>query len=86
MADVRKIVRAALESEKVVFGANESIRALKKNKAVQIIVSRNCPANVKDRIKAASSETVVMEFDGNAAEFGIFCGKPFSIAVLAIKE
>lgn len=86
MADTRKIVRAALESEKVVFGANESIRALKSKKVSQIIVSRNCPADVKDRIKAASSEAVVIEFDGNAAELGIFCGKPFSIAVLAIKE
>ncbi len=86
MADVRKIVRAALESEKAVFGANESVRALKKNKAIQIVVSKNCPADVKDRIKSASSEAVVIEFDGNAAELGIFCGKPFSIAVLAITE
>ncbi len=86
MADTRKIVRTALESRKVVFGANESIKALKGGKAAQVVVSKNCPTDVRDRIKSASPEAVVMEFDGNAVELGIFCGKPFSIAVLAITE
>ena len=80
-------LRNAINENRVVIGTKQAIKNLKLKNAKLIIVANNCPENIKRDIEYYSKLTgiKVENFDGTAKQLGIFCGKPFSIAVLAIK-
>jgi large subunit ribosomal protein L30e len=81
-----KELRDALKENKVVFGSKITIKYLKLGNVKLIVTASNCPDNVKKDIEnyAKMSGIKVGNFDGTAKQLGIFCGKPFSIASLAI--
>ena len=80
-------LRSALEEKNIVIGSKQTIKHLKLKKAKLIVVASNCPENVKKDIEQYSKLTgiKVEKFDGTAKQLGVFCGKPFAIATLAIK-
>ena len=81
-----KELKDALKDNKVVFGTKGAIKNLKLGDAKIIVIARNCPEDVRADLEkyAKLSEVKLEEFDGTAKEMGVFCGKPFSIASLAI--
>jgi len=80
-------LRTALEEKNVVIGSKQTIKHLKLKKTKLIVIANNCPENVKKDIEHYSKLTgiKVEKFDGTAKQLGVFCGKPFAIATLAIK-
>ena len=80
-------LRNAINENRVIIGTKQAIKNLKLKNAKLVVVANNCPENVKKDIEYYSKLTgiKVENFDGTAKQLGIFCGKPFSIAVLAIK-
>lgn len=80
-------LRTALEEKNIVIGSRQTIKHLKLKKAKLIIVASNCPDNTKKDIEHYSKLTgiKVEKFDGTAKQLGVFCGKPFPIATLAVK-
>ena len=83
-----KELRDALKQNKVVFGSKSAIKYLKLGNAKLIVVASNCPEDIKNNLEkyAKLSGLKIKNFDGTAKQLGVFCGKPFSIASLAIVE
>jgi len=80
-------LKNALNENNVIIGSKRSIKYLKLGKVKMIIISNNCPEDLRKDIEhyANSSRLKVEKFDGTAKQLGIFCGKPFPIATIAIK-
>jgi len=80
-------LRNAIKENNVIIGTKQTIKNLKLKKVKSVFIANNCPENVKKDIEYYSKLTgIKMEsFDGTAKQLGILCGKPFSIAVMAIK-
>jgi large subunit ribosomal protein L30e len=81
-----KELRDALKENKVVIGSKTTIKYLKLGNVKLIVMANNCPENVTKDIEHYSklSGIEVKKFDGTAKQLGVFCGKPFAIASLAI--
>jgi large subunit ribosomal protein L30e len=81
-----KELRDALKENKVVMGSKTTIKYLKLGNVKLIVIANNCPENLIKDIEHYSklSEIEVKKFDGTAKQLGVFCGKPFAIASLAI--
>ncbi len=80
--DLSKALRRALRTGEVYIGSKRTIKALRDGKAKMVIVARNCPEDVLETIKKFEVKTVT--YDGTNMELGAICGKPFSVAALAI--
>jgi large subunit ribosomal protein L30e len=76
-----------LNEKKVIIGSKQAIKNLKLKNVKLVVVASNCPENIKKDIGYYSKLTGIRveNFDGTAKQLGVFCGKPFSIAVLTIK-
>ncbi|MFH0929254.1 MAG: 50S ribosomal protein L30e [Candidatus Aenigmatarchaeota archaeon] len=81
-----KELKDALKEKKVIMGTERTVKCLKSGDARVVVVASNCPDDVKsDLEKYTKLSGVKLEnFDGTAKQLGVFCGKPFSIASLAI--
>ena len=84
MTDVEDIIRKALRSGKYYLGSKRTIKALKRGEAKAVVVASNCPEEILEKIK--SFNVPILVFRGNNMELGAFCGKPFSVAAMAILE
>ncbi len=80
--DLNKALRRAMRTGEVYIGSKRTIKALKDGKAKMVIVAKNCPEEVLEIIKRYDVKTVT--FSGTNMELGAICGKPFSVAALAI--
>jgi large subunit ribosomal protein L30e len=80
-------LRNAVNEKKIIIGSKQAIKNLKLKNVKQVFMTSNCPDNIKKDIEYYSKLTgiKVENFDGTEKQLGVFCGKPFSIAVLAIK-
>ena len=80
-------LRNAVNEKRVIIGSKQTIKNLKLKNIKLVVLASNCPENIKKDIEYYSKLTgiKVEKFDGTAKQLGVFCGKPFSIAVLAIK-
>jgi large subunit ribosomal protein L30e len=80
--DIKRALRNVQETGQISMGSKETIKALKKNKVKLVIVSKNCPP---DEVAALKGFKVpIYTYDGSNAELGAACGKPFSVAALAV--
>jgi len=81
--DINKALKTAVTTGKVVFGFEQTLKALDAGKARLIIVSSNCPDKHMGTIE--KNENVPFHrFNGTNIELGSACGKPFSISVLSV--
>jgi len=88
MIDVNKAIASAVKTGKVSFGANAALQNAKSGKAKVIILSANCPKNIKDEIEynCKLSNVPVMMFKGASMDLATVCNKPFVISALSIRE
>jgi large subunit ribosomal protein L30e len=84
MSDVESVIMKALKSGKYYIGSRRTIKALKKGEVRAVVVSKNCPEEILQKIKGFNVPVLV--FDGTNMQLGEFCRKPFSIASMAITE
>lgn len=81
-------LKAALAKRNAVFGSRSVLKALKTKSLKAVFVASNCPESVKNDISshAKISGAKLENFAGTAKQMGIFCGKPFAVASLAVME
>jgi len=86
--EVSKEIRQAIDTGKVICGADKSRKVLKLGQAKLVIVASNCQSEVLEDIKRYSElvNIPVHIFAGDSAELGLACGKPFLVSVLAVLE
>jgi large subunit ribosomal protein L30e len=84
----KSIIKKAVKEGKAIFGYRESLRFIKFNKPKLIVFSKNIPEKFKKSIEshAKINKIKIKSFDGTSSELGTFCGKPFPISVIVIKE
>lgn len=82
--NVDKSLIKAVKTGKVIFGANRTIDAAAKGSAKMIVLAANCPDDIKKKVQA--TEVPVLEYEGTSVELGPICGKPFTIAAMAILD
>ncbi len=85
--DYKAEVKKALSENRVIIGSREVLRALKTGKPKFVVISLNCPDPIRKDIEynAKLAGVDVFVFDGTGRDLGIFCGKPFPIAALAVE-
>ncbi|NIM47075.1 MAG: 50S ribosomal protein L30e [Candidatus Aenigmarchaeota archaeon] len=79
-------LKIAIEENKVILGSKRTLKYLKLGKVKMIVIANNCPDNFKKDLEHYTKLTglKIENFDGTAKQLGIVCGKPFSVATLAI--
>ncbi|HIH40459.1 MAG TPA: 50S ribosomal protein L30e [Halobacteria archaeon] len=82
--DIVKSLKTAVKSKKVFMGYKQTLKCLKDGKAEYIVLSQNCPEKQREIIKKEAKDVPVYDFDGNNADLGILCGKPFFISSLVV--
>ncbi|UCE73911.1 MAG: 50S ribosomal protein L30e [Methanomassiliicoccales archaeon] len=81
--DINKALKTAVLTGKVLFGFEQTMKAVSTGKAKLIIVSQNCPDEHLSMIKK-HKKIPYFKFDGTNIELGSACGKPFSVSMLSI--
>ncbi len=86
VTDFGRELQRVLKTGTVAIGSKKTIQLVKLGKTKLVVVARNAPPEIKSDIKyyAKLSNIPVYEFPGTNMELGAICGKPFSIAALAI--
>ncbi len=88
VSDFARELQMVLKTGTVVIGSRNTIKLAKLGKAKLIIIAANAPPEIKKDLKyyAKLSNIPVYEFPGTNMELGAICGKPFSIASMAIVD
>jgi len=84
MINVDRALRSSIRTGKVVLGSNRTIETGLNGEAKLIIHAADCPSEVRAQLE--SVEVPVFGYQGLGKDLGSACGKPFSVATLAIIE
>jgi len=86
--DVNKALKMAVKTGKVLFGAKLALDAARSGKAKLIILASNCPKGIRQDMEyyIKLSAVPLYMFKGSGMDLGSACGKPYSVAALAMKE
>ncbi|NYT19158.1 MAG: 50S ribosomal protein L30e [Methanosarcinales archaeon] len=82
--NVDKALIKVIRTGSVIIGANRTIDAAVKNEAKMVVLASNCPAHVREQIEATN--VPVLNYTGTSVDLGPACGKPFTIAAMAIMD
>jgi large subunit ribosomal protein L30e len=82
--NVDKSLIKAVKTGKVIVGANRTIDAAANGSAKMVVLASNCPEDIKKKIQA--TDIPVLEYEGTSVDLGPVCGKPFTIAAMAILD
>ncbi len=78
-----KAIVKAIKTGNVVFGSNRSIELAISGNAKLLIIASNSPSKIMKLISKVN-QNIIYIFDGTSRELGIICGKPFTVASMAI--
>lgn len=81
-------LKAALAKNSVLLGSRSVLKALKTGNPKIVFMASNCPERIKGDIASSAkiSGAALERFEGTAKQLGIFCGKPFAVASLAVMQ
>ena len=82
MIDVARALKSAVQSGEVVFGLKAVRDAVKRKTARLVVLANNCP----DTTVGDGSAVKIHRYAGTNADLGAACGKPFSIAAVAVLD
>lgn len=88
VGDIEKELVNALKTGKVILGSRKTLKLVKLGKAKAVVVAENAPPEIRDDIiyYARLSNIPVYVYPGTSLELGAVCGKPFTVASLAILD
>ena len=86
--NTEKEIRNAVKEKKVVMGSKSVMRGIRNKSFSGVIFADNCPADVRSDITRYTrmTGTEITPFEGNSAQLGQLCGKPFNILLIGIKK
>ena len=88
MIDVDKAITTVVKTGRVSFGANIALQNAKTGKAKVIILSANCPKDIKEQVEyyGKISKVPIMTYKGTSMDLAAVCNKLFIISALSIRE
>ena len=84
MINVDRALRSSIRTGKVLLGSNRTVEAGLSGQAKLVIHAADCPADV--RMQLETMDVPVYSYQGMGKDLGSACGKPFSVAALAVIE
>ncbi|MFC1740972.1 ribosomal L7Ae/L30e/S12e/Gadd45 family protein [Nanoarchaeota archaeon] len=86
MADLIAEIKKNLKEEKLIIGADRTLKGLRIGQFVKVYLASNCAAELKEDIDqlAGLGEVEVAEVPLVNTELGDLCKKPFSISVMGL--
>jgi len=84
MINIDRALRSSIRTGKVVLGSNLALEAGTKGQAKLVISAIDCPEEVASGLKKV--DVPVYNYSGRGKDLGSACGKPFSVAALAVIE
>jgi large subunit ribosomal protein L30e len=87
-AYIERELVTAIKTGKVILGSRKTLKYVKLGKAKAVIVASNAPPDIRNDILyyAKLSNIPVYIYPGTSVELGAACGKPFTVASLAILD
>ncbi len=84
--DINRALRSAANTGKILLGTHETTKAVVSKDAKLVIVASNAPVDAVTAIRDAAKKNkiTVYSFRGKNTELGPACGKPFSVAAIAV--
>ncbi|MFQ5887066.1 MAG: 50S ribosomal protein L30e [Candidatus Hydrothermarchaeales archaeon] len=84
--NVERAIRTVVDTGEVILGVKRSLASVMDKKAKMVIVSANCPKDLKEDLLhyANLSKVHVFEFKGSSMDLGAVCGKPYIVSMLAV--
>ena len=78
----------ALKSKKTIFGAERTMKLLKKDKLKAVFLASNTKEDLKEDFGhyAKIGNVELVELDMKNKEVGIYCRKPFSVSVVGLEK
>jgi large subunit ribosomal protein L30e len=70
------------KKEEITLGFREIVKAIKAGKVKKVVVAKNCPKNMVEKLGNVHIET----FDGDQIQLGTKLGKPFPVAMAGFKD
>ena len=88
MIDIDKALASAVKTGKVSFGANTALLNAKTGKAKMIVLSSNCPKDIKEQVEyyGEISKVPVITYKGTSIDLAEVCSKLFIISAMSIRE
>ena len=82
------VIRTIVRTGKVVLGSRRTIKLVKLGRAKAVIIARNAPRDLRADVEyyAKLSQVPIIEYPGTNLELGALCGKPFSVAMMAVLD
>ncbi len=86
VTDIERELVNALKTGTVILGSRKTLKHLKLGRAKAVIVAANAPPELRSDILyyARLGGIPVYVYPGTSVELGAVCGKPFTVASLAI--
>ena len=72
----------ALREQKVSYGTKKTFQNLKLGKVKVVFLAKNCPSEVKDKIKSYEKVEVV-DLEEDSDEIALICRRPHNILVIS---
>jgi len=87
MMTIEDEIKAALAKGAIIIGTRGAVKAVKAGEAKAVVLASNAPEAVRKDFEhyAKAAGTNVQKFNGTGKQLGVFLGKPFPVAALAIK-
>lgn len=84
MINLDRALRSSIRTGKVVLGSNKAVEVGLSGQAKLIIYATDCLQDVRMQFEAM--DVPVYGYPGMGKDLGSACGKPFSVAALAVIE
>ena len=84
--DDTEIIKRIVETGKVQMGSRSVDKTIKTGKPKLVILSSNCPKEIKESMfqNAQATNVPIYSYGGTSLELGEVCRKPFPISAMAI--
>ncbi len=88
MVDIVTEIKKLIKEDKLVIGADETLKGLRTGRFEKIFLAGNCPEDLKGDIEhfASLGEVEVVDTGIQNTELGDICKKPFAIAVMGLAK
>ena len=88
--DIDTNIKVAYKTGKIVYGADQVLRQLRREPFKMLITSNNCPAELESDLNYLNSlmkESIfIHKYKGSSWNLGLAMGKPYMISVIGIND
>jgi large subunit ribosomal protein L30e len=86
--DLNTALKRIIETGKVNFGSEKTVKNIMNGSAKLVVIASNCPKPIREKVEkyAKVEEIPVVNYPGTALQLGEVCGKPFLIATLSVLD